>query len=155
MRKKKPEPDNAREQVEAICGMVADGKTIRAIAEELGASAAGVMRLIALRPEYSEQYARAREAAADLFESDIIEAAMTVDASTASAMKVRIDALKWVAGRRAPKRYGVTPASELEEELARLQAEKLRRDIASGADADQATPVSVTIEVRDARNDER
>ena len=54
---------------------------------------------------------------------------MTVDASTASAMKVRIDALKWVAGRRAPKRYGVTPASELEEELARLQAEKLRREL--------------------------
>lgn len=57
-------------------------------------------------PEHVEQYARARESAADIFETDIIEAALSCGPETASSDRVKIDALKWVAARRAPKKYG-------------------------------------------------
>ena len=49
---------------------------------------------------------RARESAADIFETDIIEAALSCGPESASSDRVKIDALKWVAARRSPKKYG-------------------------------------------------
>lgn len=93
------------EIVASICGMVAHGKTLRQIQAEIGVSM-GTLLNWATRPEHVEQYARAREAASDIFETDIIEAAMCVSPESAAADRVKIDALKWVAARRAPKKYG-------------------------------------------------
>lgn len=88
-----------------LCGLVADGETIRQIAAQYGVSAGSIIAWLTDTPERTEQYARARDAAADLFESEIIEAAMAVSPESAPADRVKIDALKWVAARRAPKRY--------------------------------------------------
>ena len=85
--------------------MVAEGKTIRQIAAHYGVSAGSIIAWLTDTAERTEQYARARDAAADLFETEIIEAALCVSPETASADRVKIDALKWVAARRAPKRY--------------------------------------------------
>ena len=88
-----------------LCGLVADGKTIRQIATQYGVSAGSIIAWLTDTPERTEQYARARDAAADLFESEIIEVAMAVSPESAPSDRVKIDALKWVAARRAPKRY--------------------------------------------------
>lgn len=56
--------------------------------------------------ELSEQYKRAREAATDTFEADILIMAATTDPDNATAHKARFEMLRWVMARRAPKRYG-------------------------------------------------
>jgi len=93
------------ENVNLICEMVAQGKTLRQIQADTGISMGSMLRWTTM-PEHVEQYARARESAADIFETDIIEAALSCGPESASSDRVKIDALKWVAARRAPKKYG-------------------------------------------------
>lgn len=95
-----------RPDVGVICEMVAEGKTLRQIATQFGVTSATILRWVTVDDEASKHYARARDMAADLFENDIYDAAMTVNPETAAADRVKIDALKWIAARRAPKRYG-------------------------------------------------
>lgn len=94
------------DKVRMVCEMVVEGHTLRQIADHFGVTCGGVLYWIESKPEYTEQYTRARASAADMFENDIIEAAQAVTPETAAADRVKIDALKWVAARRAPKRYG-------------------------------------------------
>lgn len=89
-----------------ICEMVAEGMTIRQIAAHYDVSPGTVIAWATDTQERTERYARAREAAADMFEAEIIEAALSVSQDTAAADRVKIDAMKWVAARRAPKKYG-------------------------------------------------
>lgn len=98
--------DKAEKHHATICEMVAEGKTIRQIAEHLGVSPGTVIAWATITPELTEQYARARESAADMFETEIIEAALAVSPESAAADRVKIDAMKWVAARRSPKKYG-------------------------------------------------
>lgn len=94
------------EQQEFICDSVAEGLTIREIAFALGLSSGSVIRIATATPEAAERYARARDAAADLLEASIMEIASQSTAATAKADRVKLAALQWLAGRRAPKRYG-------------------------------------------------
>lgn len=93
------------ERVDRLCALVAEGKTLRQVSAEMKLSVGMLLKMVA-DPPYSDQYARARDSAADLFETEIIEAAMATSPDTATADRVKIDALKWVAARRAPKKYG-------------------------------------------------
>jgi len=93
------------ENVAMICEMVAVGKTLRQIQADTGWPMGTLLGWVGM-PEHVEQYTRAREAASDIFETDIIEAAMCASPESAAADRVKIDALKWVAARRAPKKYG-------------------------------------------------
>ena len=99
-------------RADVICEKVADGLTLRQIADGFGVSASTIIAWVTLNETISEQYARAREMASDLFENDIYDAAMAVTPDTATADRVKIDALKWIAARRAPKRYGDRVTSE-------------------------------------------
>ena len=102
---RKRKASDVADSVNAICQMVALGKTLREIQAELGIPLGTMMDWVGM-PEHSERYARAREAASDLFEADILTEAQGVTSENAAAARVRIDALKWVAARRSPKRYG-------------------------------------------------
>lgn len=96
-------PARKQRPITEICNMVAEGKTIREIAAKLNISPGRVIAWVSETEDSAKQYARARDAAADLFEADIItEANAIVDPA---ASRVKIDALKWIAARRAPKRY--------------------------------------------------
>lgn len=88
-----------------ICERVANGDTLQVIATSYDVSIGTILNW-ATKEENTDNYARAREAAADLFESKIITRAETVTPESAAADRVAIDALKWVAARRAPKKYG-------------------------------------------------
>jgi hypothetical protein len=99
-------------RADAICEQVADGLTLRQIAHGFGVSSSTIIACVTLNEVVCEQYARAREMASDLFENDIYDAAMAVTPDTATADRVKIDALKWIAARRAPKRYGDRVTSE-------------------------------------------
>lgn len=95
-----------QDKIDEVCTQVANGKTLRQIGAFFGVDAGTILKWVGENAEYSQQYARARDSAADLFETEIIEAALAVSPDSAAADRVKIDALKWVAGRRAPKRYG-------------------------------------------------
>ncbi|MCP2041679.1 hypothetical protein L1281_002290 [Neisseria sp. HSC-16F19] len=60
------------------------------------------------KPDFSDQYARAREDQADFYTDQIIEIADTVepDAASVAKAKLQIDARKWKASKLAPKKYG-------------------------------------------------
>jgi hypothetical protein len=55
--------------------------------------------------DLAKQYAHAREAQGDIYADRVVDTAMdpTIDPAVA---RVRIDALKWAAGKRKPKVYG-------------------------------------------------
>jgi len=93
-------------RVQTICDLVAEGETVRQIATTLGISSGMVLKIINEGGEEAgKQYARARDIAADLLEADILTRASAVTPDSAPADRVAIDALKWVAARRSPKRY--------------------------------------------------
>ncbi len=113
------------EKIAIICEAVAEGQTIRQVARTLGISPGHALRIInRADDEWQKQYARARDIAADLFESDIIMHAEASSPETAASDRVKIDALKWVAARRAPKRY----SDRMVQELANHEDKPLKTD---------------------------
>lgn len=88
-----------------ICERVANGETLQVIADFYNVSIGTILNWVT-KKDNADNYARAREAASDLFESKIIERIQTVTSESAAADRVAIDALKWVAARRSPKKYG-------------------------------------------------
>lgn len=123
-------------RIATICEQVAEGQTIRQIAAHLGCSPGRVLQVINEGgDEAAKQYARARDMAADLFESDIIMHAEASTPATAAADRIKVDALKWVAARRAPKRYSERLVQEISGTIATrdMTDDELDRAIAAAA----------------------
>lgn len=97
--------EDKAEVMAKVCELVALGQTMRQVEKAVGIPMGTILLWVSQEP-FTEQYTRARELASDIFETDIIEAAQSVSPETAAADRVKIDALKWVAARRAPKKYG-------------------------------------------------
>lgn len=88
-----------------ICMEIMAGKSLRTICAMEGMPAAStVYAWLGQYPEFSAQYARAREVQADMLADEIIEIADSdLDPNRA---RVMIDARKWLAGKLRPKKYG-------------------------------------------------
>lgn len=99
----------SEELVNKICERIADGESLRAICREEGMPDHNtVIRWKNEKPEFCSQYARAREDQADgLFDQalDILKEDFKDNVDVQSA-KVRLDVIKWTAGKLAPKKYG-------------------------------------------------
>lgn len=93
---------------EEICVRLSGGESLRAICRDQAMpNKATVMRwLQADRPGFREMYELALEARAEGLADEIIDIADEADKDTAHAVKVRVDARKWVAARLLPKKYG-------------------------------------------------
>lgn len=110
-----------------ICREIAGGLSLRSVCLLEGIPhIATVLRWINDRPEFCEQYARAREARADMFAEDMIHIADTpqigrkvetegegedarikvIEADMIEHRRLQVDARKWNAARMAPKKYG-------------------------------------------------
>ena len=106
-----------------ICERIADGKSLRAIcADKDMPSKTAVMNWLGddESGDFVDQYARAREAQADLLFDEILEIAddsgldvsvddkgkYTVDGENIQRARLRVDARKWMAGKMQPKKYG-------------------------------------------------
>lgn len=100
-----PQSQYSTEKAKDICERVANGDTLQVIADAYGVSIGTILNWVT-KNDNVDNYTRAREAAADLFESKIITRAELVTSESAAADRVAIDALKWVAARRSPKKYG-------------------------------------------------
>lgn len=116
----------------AICEHIADGKSLRVIAamDDMPAMSTIMVWLDGRQPEFTEQYARAREAQADKLAEEMLaisdEECTTVradkhgsrdddgtgstevvfDATAVARNRLRVDTRKWLASKMAPKKYG-------------------------------------------------
>ena len=100
-----------QELVDIICGRIAEGESLTKICQEKTMpSKPSVLLWLSKSTEFSTQYARARDAQADLLAEQTIEIAddpkSGVDAVSVAHARLRIDARKWYAGKVAPKKYG-------------------------------------------------
>ena len=105
-----------------ICEHIAQGKSLRTIAEMEGTphQATIMAWLDGSHPDFSEQYARAREAQADKLAEETlliadessqdtyVDADGNVKTNTEAIQrsKLRVDTRKWLASKMAPKKYG-------------------------------------------------
>jgi hypothetical protein len=112
------------ELADLICERLADGESLRAICSEDAMPAKStVFKWLCENPDFSDQYARARETQADSLFDDILTIADTpvigektkthpdgsVEVQTGDMIehrRLRVDARKWMAGKLAPKKYG-------------------------------------------------
>ena len=106
----------------AICEHIAAGKSLRTIAalDGMPAQSTIMVWLDGKHPDFTEQYARAREAQADKLAEEILAIAddgrsdtyvdadgnVKTDTEAIQRSKLRVDTRKWLASKMAPKKYG-------------------------------------------------
>lgn len=113
--------DYTPEIVLTICERLAEGRSLRAICLDDGMPALRtVFKWLEAHPEFVQQYARAREAQADVLADEIVDIAddgsrdyvkdedgrLVVDYDHISRSRLRVDARKWIASKLKPKKYG-------------------------------------------------
>jgi hypothetical protein len=98
--------DYSLELTAAICERLAVGESLRSICrDDEMPSMASIFLWLSKHPEFSEQYARAREAQAESHADRIVEIADD-DTIDPNHKRIMVDARKWVASKLKPKRYG-------------------------------------------------
>lgn len=98
-----------------ICAHIADGKSMRTICRQDHMPAlSSIFLWISTNPEFSEQYAKARDMQADAMAEDMLDIADTppkmgergIDSADVADKRLRIDTRKWIASKLKPKKYG-------------------------------------------------
>jgi len=97
------------EIADEICLRLAEGESLRAICRDDHMPSRETVRKW-LRDEtidrFIGQYAQAREDQAESLADQVLEIAMATTPETVVADRLRVDALKWLAGKLKPKVYG-------------------------------------------------
>lgn len=112
------------ENADLICERIAEGFTLRQIAEELSCTSGAISIWCAADADFAKQYARAKEAQAERFADELVEIAddgsndwlkretgagrveVVADHEHIQRSKLRVDARKWLMSKMAPKKYG-------------------------------------------------
>lgn len=103
--KKKGRPTTFTQQLaDKICERMANGETLRAVCRDIDLPVSTVIEWTMNNKAFSEQYAQARQKQADSYADMILDEAF--NSHDAQIGRLRVDALKWVASKLAPKRYG-------------------------------------------------
>lgn len=95
--------DYTPEQSESICEWIAEGKSLLSWTRENQVGLSTVYQWLRKQSEFAENYARAREDAADTLVdrlSDIADSEEDIQRA-----KLKCDNIKWVAARMKPKNY--------------------------------------------------
>jgi hypothetical protein len=146
--------------LDLICEQIADGKSLRSICSQEGMPVKyTVLRWLQADPAFAERYAQARVQAADALAEELQDLADQAirEPEKANAIRVAIDAKKWIASKLRPKAYGdrieqhvvneVQSPVEVEAKIKLLEAELLdlmRSHEGQGrADVAGAQPASV------------
>lgn len=114
-----------QEIADAICERIADGESLRSICtDDDMPNKATVFRWLAKNPDFSDQYARARETQADTLFDECLDIAddgrndwvererkdgttyIALNEEAIARSRLRLDARKWMAGKLRPKVYG-------------------------------------------------
>lgn len=94
------------DEVDEALLMISEGNSLRHAARELKLPIMSLYYAVSSRKP--EHYARARDAAAELDADQVKEVAEDALAGRVdpAAARVAIDALKWTAGKRSPRKFG-------------------------------------------------
>lgn len=139
----------SQEVADLICERIAQGESLRAILrddETLPASST-IFKWLSEKEAFSEQYARAREAQADVLFDEILSIAddgrndsyvdddgnPRTDHDVIARSKLRVDARKWMAGKLRPKKYGEKLAIGGADDLPPVQVDGFRLVPLTGA----------------------
>ena len=107
-----------KELADNICAQLAEGISLRTVCKsEAIPSAATVFNWLRTRPEFLEQYARAKEESADAMSEEILDLAdaslklsQNVDPKASGAVvqasRLQVDTRKWIMSKMKPKKYG-------------------------------------------------
>lgn len=93
-----------QELADTICERIANGETLRSICRDIKFAPSTVIEWTWNNRDFSEQYTRARLKQADAYADMILDEAF--NSLDPQIGRLRVDALKWVASKLAPKRYG-------------------------------------------------
>lgn len=115
------------EMAALVCAGIADGHSLRKICRDEGMPALStIFYWLGTIPEFSVQYARAKDSQADAMEEDMLDIADTPPAMTADGKidsgdvadkRLRIDTRKWIASKLKPKKYGDKIEQEIKGEV--------------------------------------
>lgn len=114
------------ELAEKICEMLASGISMRTVSKDESMPAMATMfRWIREKPEFKEQYERAKEESTDALAEDLIDIAddgtndwmekhgkdgeqigWTLNGEHVQRSRLRVDARKWLMAKMKPKKYG-------------------------------------------------
>lgn len=94
----------SQELADQICERISNGETLRAVCRDIKIAPSTVIEWTWKNKEFFEQYTRARQKQADAYADMILDEAF--NSHDAQIGRLRVDALKWVASKLAPKRYG-------------------------------------------------
>lgn len=98
--------DYAEGIANTICERIANGESLRTITSEAGMPhRSTVHKWLFERKEFSDQYARAREAQADTYADEMEDIARDPKIDVQRARLI-IDTRKWNASKLKPKKYG-------------------------------------------------
>jgi hypothetical protein len=89
-----------------ICELTATAHSLEQICQKLKLHHSTIAKWQAENPEFSADYARAREAQGDYMDSKVLTEAQNCTNENYLATRVRIDAYKWRAAHLRPKVYG-------------------------------------------------
>ena len=121
---------------ETVCAEIAAGGTLKSAAEKAKVSVDAIKRWLRSDDEFRTQYAQAREDQADAFADTILETALDGELEP-NDRRVRVDALKWLAGKRKPKVYGDRVHAEVSgADGGNLKVELIRRVIVDPGNPD-------------------
>lgn len=106
------------EIADAICELIAEGKSIRTICkvDEMPAMST-IFKWLSEQSKFSEQYARAKEVQAECLADELVEIADDIsndvtgelempNAVAVQRAKLRVDTRKWIASKLLAKKYG-------------------------------------------------
>ena len=99
----------SQDAADLICERLAKGESLRTICgaerdETRLPSQTTVYKWLRTLPDFTQQYALARENQGDSYADRAVDEALT--ATDAALGRLKMDALKWAAGKLAPKKYG-------------------------------------------------
>ena len=91
-----------------ICSLITQGNSLIGTCEQLNIAYNSVINWLNMYPDFLKDYTRARELQADWYADEILK---TIDNAPANRdeierAKVRAEALKWIASKLKPRRYG-------------------------------------------------
>lgn len=116
--------DYTQELADRLCALLADGQSMRKVCEnDWAPDKASVFMWLRTRPEFLDQYTRAKQEAADSMVDDMLDIAddarndyMSVNdpdnpgykfnGEHVNRSRLRVDARKWIAAKLKPKKYG-------------------------------------------------
>ena len=95
---------------DSICFLVSQGASVRHVCSTHAIDPKQFYRWLESSESVRQQYARAKEKAADKLADEIVEIADNATPQDAHVARLKVDARKWVAAKLLPKKYGDRPA---------------------------------------------